>query len=275
VFHESTFPFADHAGPFMKSAAVKNTDTSLPFFMPFDASLLDNAGSADAQNPDSQHLSGSVPIPSSISSPLHALCPLSSPSEQVTTHSVVEQTVSPEAASPSHHSGLSAPPPASSVRYVPSNWNASDSQCVLVPSSLPNVVSAETTSDPHPSHYHPPSSDLNLPTSSIRYVPSNSNDFNLVPLSSSNTPRPSTHPMLTRSKSKAHHLLLSYTPDSAPSPLVEPSNIHEAMEQVSWATVVKAELDALTHNNTWSLVPLPRGRIPIRCKWLFKLKKKN
>ena len=30
---------------------------------------------------------------------------------------------------------------------------------------------------------------------------------------------------------------------------------------------------ALLNNNTWSLVPLPPGRTPISCKWVFKVKK--
>ena len=32
------------------------------------------------------------------------------------------------------------------------------------------------------------------------------------------------------------------------------------------------ELMALLKNNTWSLVPLPPGRTPISCKWVFKVK---
>lgn len=35
---------------------------------------------------------------------------------------------------------------------------------------------------------------------------------------------------------------------------------------------MQAELDALTRNNTWSLVPLPVGHKPIGCKWVYKIK---
>ena len=32
------------------------------------------------------------------------------------------------------------------------------------------------------------------------------------------------------------------------------------------------EFEALQRNNTWSLVPLPEGRIPIGCRWVYKVK---
>jgi len=34
------------------------------------------------------------------------------------------------------------------------------------------------------------------------------------------------------------------------------------------------ELDALESNETWSLMDLPPGKRPIRCKWIFKAKNK-
>lgn len=35
---------------------------------------------------------------------------------------------------------------------------------------------------------------------------------------------------------------------------------------------MKLELDALALNNTWSLVDLPLGKVPIGCKWVYKTK---
>lgn len=35
---------------------------------------------------------------------------------------------------------------------------------------------------------------------------------------------------------------------------------------------MKAELDALIHNKTWSLVPLPSDKTTIGCKWVYKVK---
>ena len=32
------------------------------------------------------------------------------------------------------------------------------------------------------------------------------------------------------------------------------------------------EIDALEQNNTWTLTPLPFGKFPIGCKWVYKIK---
>lgn len=34
-------------------------------------------------------------------------------------------------------------------------------------------------------------------------------------------------------------------------------------------------LDALQQNNTWCIVDLPTGKIPIGCKWVYKMKYKS
>lgn len=41
-----------------------------------------------------------------------------------------------------------------------------------------------------------------------------------------------------------------------------------------WSDVNKRELDALHHNETWELVPLPEGRRTIKTKWVFRTKYK-
>ncbi|XP_057976086.1 uncharacterized mitochondrial protein AtMg00820-like [Malania oleifera] len=35
---------------------------------------------------------------------------------------------------------------------------------------------------------------------------------------------------------------------------------------------MRAEIDALELNNTWQLTPLPPGKKPIGCKWVYKIK---
>ncbi|XP_031262969.1 uncharacterized protein LOC116121164 [Pistacia vera] len=37
---------------------------------------------------------------------------------------------------------------------------------------------------------------------------------------------------------------------------------------------MQQEIQALERNGTWSLVPLPPGKVPIGCKWVYKLKYK-
>lgn len=41
-----------------------------------------------------------------------------------------------------------------------------------------------------------------------------------------------------------------------------------------WRKAIQRELIALHKNETWKLVPLPPGRHPIACKWVFKTKYK-
>jgi hypothetical protein len=35
---------------------------------------------------------------------------------------------------------------------------------------------------------------------------------------------------------------------------------------------MQEEYDSFVINNIWSLVPFPKGRMPISCKWVFKIK---
>jgi hypothetical protein len=39
-----------------------------------------------------------------------------------------------------------------------------------------------------------------------------------------------------------------------------------------WKIVMQEEYNFFVINNTWSLVPLPKGRKPISYKWVFKIK---
>lgn len=43
-------------------------------------------------------------------------------------------------------------------------------------------------------------------------------------------------------------------------------------ESVQWKSAMKEELDAHISNQTWELVDLPAGRVPIKSKWIFKRK---
>lgn len=37
---------------------------------------------------------------------------------------------------------------------------------------------------------------------------------------------------------------------------------------------MKVEIAALEENNTWSIVDFPLGKVPIDCKWVYKVKYK-
>jgi len=56
--------------------------------------------------------------------------------------------------------------------------------------------------------------------------------------------------------------------------LEEPQTVEEALngkDAKKWEMAMQEEYDFLDINNTWSLVPLPKGRKPISCKWVFKI----
>ncbi|GKE87798.1 ribonuclease H-like domain, reverse transcriptase, RNA-dependent DNA polymerase, partial [Tanacetum coccineum] len=55
----------------------------------------------------------------------------------------------------------------------------------------------------------------------------------------------------------------------------EPRNYNEAKLNPKWLKAMKTELESIIKNNTWKLVPLPKGVVPIGVKWLFKIKKKH
>lgn len=90
-------------------------------------------------------------------------------------------------------------------------------------------------------------------------------DLNICTLG---VPNPTnTHPMVTRSKmgvSKPKAFTVSVP--------TEPKTKEEALARPEWLQAMKKEYGALIRNGTWSLVPLPKDRQPIGCKWIFKTK---
>jgi hypothetical protein len=55
----------------------------------------------------------------------------------------------------------------------------------------------------------------------------------------------------------------------------EPQTMEEALkgkDANKWEIAMQEEYDSLVVNNSWSLVPLPKGRKLISCKWVFKIK---
>jgi len=55
----------------------------------------------------------------------------------------------------------------------------------------------------------------------------------------------------------------------------EPQIVEETLngeDAKKWEMAMQEEYDSLLVNNTWYLVPLPKKRKPISCKWVFKIK---
>lgn len=58
--------------------------------------------------------------------------------------------------------------------------------------------------------------------------------------------------------------------------IVEPQTFKEAMEskeKKKWIIAMKEEMKSLNENETWKMVPLPKGRKAISCKWIYKIKR--
>jgi hypothetical protein len=56
------------------------------------------------------------------------------------------------------------------------------------------------------------------------------------------------------------------------STIREPSTYNEASKSPHWCEAMTAEIHALETNQTWSLTSLPPGKVPIGCKWVYKVK---
>lgn len=52
----------------------------------------------------------------------------------------------------------------------------------------------------------------------------------------------------------------------------EPRNYTEALTYECWTDAIQAELCALDDNQTWIVTDLPKGKVPIGCKWIFNVK---
>ncbi|XP_015170070.1 uncharacterized protein [Solanum tuberosum] len=58
------------------------------------------------------------------------------------------------------------------------------------------------------------------------------------------------------------------------SSISEPSSFDQASKNSNWILAMDQEIQALTDNHTWEVVDLPPGKLPIGCKWVYKVKYK-
>jgi histone deacetylase 1/2 len=54
----------------------------------------------------------------------------------------------------------------------------------------------------------------------------------------------------------------------------EPSSVDAALQDPRWVQATNAEHATLLQNRTWHLVPRPKGKNIIGCKWVYKVKRK-
>ena len=136
-------------------------------------------------------------------------------------------------------------------------------------------TSSTPTSSQHPLPPDPSESSQSIPlrrSSRVHKPPSYLRDFNCHLASFSSFPSDnSTYPL---SQFLSYHSLFSnhkqflFTVSSS----YEPQYYHQVDHFPQWREAIKAELDALESTNTWSVVPLPQGKHPIGCRWIYKIK---
>ncbi|XP_075075634.1 uncharacterized protein LOC142162777 [Nicotiana tabacum] len=54
----------------------------------------------------------------------------------------------------------------------------------------------------------------------------------------------------------------------------EPASYIEATQDPRWIEAMKTKIDALVLNKTWEVVDVPKEKVPIGCKWVYKIKYK-
>ena len=52
----------------------------------------------------------------------------------------------------------------------------------------------------------------------------------------------------------------------------DPETFAEASGNIDWDAAMDEEYRSLMVNDTWDLVPLPKGRKLVRCKWVYRTK---
>uniref|UniRef100_A0A2N9H5P0 Retrotransposon Copia-like N-terminal domain-containing protein n=1 Tax=Fagus sylvatica TaxID=28930 RepID=A0A2N9H5P0_FAGSY len=135
----------------------------------------------------------------------------------------------------------------------------------------------------HSSPSHSPLHNTSQPASAVSVPLSNPTvpiPENMVPSHLSIVPaiRKSTRPHKAPSYLQEFHCnsaSLSTASHSSSTAAQEPTSFQEASQDPKWCEAMQAELAALEANNTWTIQPLPHGKVPIGSKWVFKVKLKS
>ncbi|CAL9012537.1 unnamed protein product [Prunus brigantina] len=140
----------------------------------------------------------------------------------------------------------------------------------VTPFEMAQPDSPSTSPDPTPSTFDQP-----IPASIVQTPP--------VPVLRLTSPKPSPpsssgstkgtrYPLCTflsyyRYSPQHHSFVATISQD------VEPTSYTEAASHSDWKDAMQSELASLEANHTWSLTPLPHGKKPIGCPWVYKIKR--
>ena len=104
----------------------------------------------------------------------------------------------------------------------------------------------------------------------VHKAPSYLQDYScnlLVSKPSSGAPYDLNHYLSYANISTSHKAFVSAT-----SVEFEPKFFHQVVGTKAWQEVMDKEISALKFNHTWDIVPLPSGKSPIGCKWVYRIK---
>eukprot|EP00261_Vitis_vinifera_P033501 XP_019074744.1 PREDICTED: uncharacterized protein LOC100253049 isoform X2 [Vitis vinifera] len=233
--------------------------------------------------PSLTHNSGPIPlvahdISSSFDSTSHALSPLLS--NHTSTPSPA--TENDDFSSPSRPSELIMEPSS----QIDPNPSPSPSTTLVSPSpgppfaSIPSAPPAETpifspeTHSPKPAtplrcssrHIAPP---IKLHDYVCSHVSSNQSS-SLIPGPTKGTRYPLANYVSYHRYKPAYRSFVAQH-----SAVTEPRSYSEAAAHPEWQKAMCSELQALQANGTWSLTPLPAGKTPIGCRWVYKIKHRS
>ena len=84
-----------------------------------------------------------------------------------------------------------------------------------------------------------------------------------------------THETLLSARTIAYVLQSSAVPDLTVRSDPDPRSYREALSSASasdWTSAIAEEYNSLQENDTWVLVPRPKNRRIVKCKWVFRRK---
>ncbi|KAI9176474.1 hypothetical protein LWI28_003287 [Acer negundo] len=255
-FHETVFPYG-----YIQPRSISSPLTSGPIpFVAHDFDPPDFVPPNFGPTPLS-HKSGPITSPPHIYGPNNSdLIPLVLPS-----HDLISLSPPPHIlplASPSSEP-LTPPSTSSSLATAPEPDHAVDLS-LQSPISLP---------DPSPPMFRRSSRQAGPPVKLSDYVCSNVS----LDQSASLLPGPLKGTCYPLVNFVSYH---RYTPDlrsfaAQIGAVSEPRSYSEAVVHPEWQEAMRSELWALQANNTWSLSPLPPGKTPIGCRWVYKIKNRS
>uniref|UniRef100_A0A2N9I4I6 Integrase catalytic domain-containing protein n=1 Tax=Fagus sylvatica TaxID=28930 RepID=A0A2N9I4I6_FAGSY len=166
--------------------------------------------------------------------------------------------------------------------YSPISFDSDNSALSLSDHNSP-TLSDQIGTSLHSSPSHSPLHNTSQPASAVSVPLSNPTvpiPENMVPSHPSIVPviRKSTRPHKAPSYLQEFHCnsaSLSTASHSSSTTAQEPTSFQEASQDPKWCEAMQAELAALEANNTWTIQPLPHGKVPIGSKWVFKVKLKS